>query len=302
MRVARHTTFDGHAVRQLSELTDRARAADGQAPFSDDLRQAAISGETDVVLVASSDEPQERGVVGVAFVARQGDSRAAELVIDPGQRGRGHGAALLAELLANVKGELWVWSHGDHPAARALAERHGLERARELLQLRRPAHLPVPETEAPPGVTVRTFRPGQDEEAWVEVNAAAFSWHPEQGSRTVDALRAAQTEPWFDPAGFFIAEAGDDVVGFHWTKVHPPTPDSPGASALGEVYVLGVAPHAHGSGIGRHLTAVGLRHLAGKPEIREVMLYVEGDNTAALRVYERLGFARHTVDVAYLRR
>ena len=29
------------------------------------------------------------------------------------------------------------------------------------------------------------------------------------------------------------------------------------------------------------------------------MLYVESDNTAAVRTYERLGFAVHSVDTAY---
>jgi mycothiol synthase len=31
----------------------------------------------------------------------------------------------------------------------------------------------------------------------------------------------------------------------------------------------------------------------------EVELYVEGDNAAALRTYERLGFTRYAIDVAY---
>jgi mycothiol synthase len=29
------------------------------------------------------------------------------------------------------------------------------------------------------------------------------------------------------------------------------------------------------------------------------MLYVESDNTAALRTYQRLGFTQHSVDTAY---
>ncbi|NED94963.1 mycothiol synthase [Phytoactinopolyspora alkaliphila] len=321
MRVTRDTTFSAESVRRLGELAHRARSADGQAPFSDELWQAAVEGLTDAALttwagVASDDAaptpragrtppaghvpPAGQILSGAAFAARQGERRAAELLVDPDRRRHGLGGALLSELLDSVPGEVWVWSHGDHPGARALAARHGLDRARELFQLRRPADRPVPDTQAPPGVTVRTFQPGQDEEAWVAVNSAAFSWHPEQGSRTIDDIRAAQSEPWFDPDAFFVAESGGEMVGFHWTKIHPVVPDSPGDPALGEVYVLGVAPQAHGSGIGGHLTAVGLRHLAAQGA-GEVMLYVEGDNAAALRVYERLGFTRYAVDVAYRR-
>nr|WP_187361387.1 mycothiol synthase [Phytoactinopolyspora mesophila] len=287
---------------ELRALAERAEATDGHAPFSDDLWQHALAGRIDVALVAG---PDSGGAApkGVAFAGSQGTRRAAELLVDPEARGQGYGAALLTELLSSVDDELWIWSHGDHPAARALAARHDLVRARELLQLRRPASAPVPETIAPEGITVRTFVPGQDEAAWVSANAAAFSWHPEQGSRTLADIRAAEAEPWFDPEGFFIAvDPAGDVAGFHWTKCHPPAPDLPEARPVGEVYVLGVIPRAQGSGLGAHLTALGLAHLASVPGVDEIMLYVEGDNAPALKVYERLGFRRHSVDVAYRRR
>ena len=50
------------------------------------------------------------------------------------------------------------------------------------------------------------------------------------------------------------------------------------------------------------LTSVGVAFLARRlAEAAEptVMLYVESDNTAALRTYRRLGFAQHSVDTAY---
>ena len=78
--------------------------------------------------------------------------------------------------------------------------------------------------------------------------------------------------------------------------------DEPG---LGEVYVVGVDPAAQGRGLGRALTVVGMEHLAGRliahdqPDPVAVMLYVEADNTAAVKTYERLGFAVSSVDTAY---
>lgn len=104
---------------------------------------------------------------------------------------------------------------------------------------------------------------------------------------------------WFDPAGLFLAfdaaaGAGESdrrpLLGFHWTKTQGP--------GLGEVYVVGVDPAAQGRGLGRLLTLAGLHYFAERG-VDEVLLYVEGDNTAALHTYERLGFTRYAIDVAY---
>ena len=88
----------------------------------------------------------------------------------------------------------------------------------------------------------------------------------------------------------------DRLLGFHWTKVHP---DQAG---LGEVYVVGVDPSEQGRGLGQVLTAVGVASLAERlADAAEptVLLYVEADNVAAVRTYERLGFTTYSVDTAY---
>jgi mycothiol synthase len=66
------------------------------------------------------------------------------------------------------------------------------------------------------------------------------------------------------------------------------------------VYVLGVDPDAQGVHLGRVLTDAGLAHLAGQG-LREVMLYVEEDNAAAVGLYERTGFRRVAADVSWRR-
>ncbi|HEX6248775.1 MAG TPA: mycothiol synthase, partial [Nocardioidaceae bacterium] len=155
---------------------------------------------------------------------------------------------------------------------------------------------------------VRTFRPGQDEDAFLALNAEAFVDHPEQGSMTRADLEARMAEPWFDPRGFFLAEPADaprsdaneivdspSLLGFHWTKVHD--------DAVGEVYVVGVSPVAQGKGLATLLTLTGLHHLADRG-LSEVILYVESDNAPAIAVYSRLGFthADADTDVMYARR
>lgn len=211
---------------------------------------------------------------------------ALDLAVAPDARGEGLGGRL-ATLATAEPGELTAWSHGDHPAARAIADRLGFTRARELWVMRRSSAVPLPAAEPPPGVTVRDFGAG-DAAALLAVNAAAFAAHPEQGAMSAADLAERMAEPWFDPAGLLLAiDADDGLLGFHWTKRHD--------REHGEVYVVGVSPAAHGRGLGRVLTVAGLQHLASRG-VAEVHLYVESDNTTARRLYSGLGFTHAASD------
>ena len=248
-------------------------------------------------------------VAGYARLESDGQAFA-ELVVHPAARGQGIGRALLTrlELLAGER-PLGFWAHGDLPGATALAERRGYARARVLLQLRRDLAGvdPDPRPALPDGVVVRPFRPGKDEAAWLRVNARAFARHPEQGSWTEEDLRLREAEPWFDPAGFLLAwhgdpDAGGELLGSHWTKVHPPgdVGDTAPDESIGEIYELGIDPSAKGMRLGPALTDLGLAYLRRRGLAR-VMLYVEEDNAGAVRLYESRGFRRHAVDVAWRR-
>ncbi|WP_328342525.1 mycothiol synthase [Micromonospora sp. NBC_00421] len=220
-----------------------------------------------------------------------------ELAVHPGFRRRGTGRALARGVLAVAPGPVRAWAHGDHPSAAALAVDLGGTRARVLWQLRRPLTEAVSPPRLPDGVTLRSFRPGEDDGAWLALNARAFAAHPEQGRWTIDDLRARLAEPWFDPAGFLLAVDPSDgrLLGFHWTKVH----ERSGSARIGEVYVVGVDPDAHGGGLGRALTTAGLAYLRDRRGLDRVMLYVDESNTAAVSLYERLGFARWCGHVNY---
>lgn len=292
-------------VLEVLALLDAAAAADGVQPVSEDARlslQHRSPGGYDLVVRAD-----DGALAGYARV----DDGSAELVVHPGRRRRGHGSALLRQAL-ELTGDrpLDVWAHGDLPGSAELLRPHGFTRARVLLQLRMPldgrhldpADLP-PRPELPADVRVLPFRPGTDEEAWLRVNARAFAWHPEQGRMTREDLELRQREPWFDPAGFLMAwrgdpDAGGTLLGSHWTKVHPA--GDAGPDPVGEIYVLGVDPDAQGMRLGRTLTDLGLAHLRGRG-LAEVLLYVEEDNTAAVRLYESRGFRRFSVDVSWRR-
>jgi len=213
----------------------------------------------------------------------------AECVVAPGHRRQGWGRALVSAALdMTTPRRMQLWSHGDSPAAARLAESLGFSRVRELWQMRRPLD-GLPDPPELPGVEIRTFRPGQDDAAWLALNARAFADHPEQGRMTQRDLELRMSESWFYPAGFFLAERDGQPVGFHWTKEH---------GDVGEVYVIGVDPAAQGTGLGRLLTLVGLHHLRNRG-LNSVLLYVESDNQAAIATYQRLGFQRVGVDALY---
>ena len=234
---------------------------------------------------------------GADLLARVGDTLVGYARVDDGGMEIAAAAEAAAPLLAaasdHADAPLLTWSHGRRSRLVPVLEEAGYQRVRELHQLRRPLDDSAPLPADPPlpdDVTVRAFRPGADDEGWLALNAAAFAAHREQGGWTADDLHARMADPWFDPAGFLLAERDGELLAFHWTKTHP--------DGAGEVYVLGVAPTAQGLGLGGALLVRGLRHLQqrGCPE---VLLYVDGDNEAAMHLYERDGFARYDLDVQW---
>jgi mycothiol synthase len=284
--------LDDGALAAVRTLQDAARAVDGTEPFSEQV----------TMRWSGDGRPRDgewhllaRDATGaITGYAHRDPTGTAELAVHPARRRTGFGSALLSALESlPAEAGLQVWSHGDQFAAREFAAARGYAAVRELLQLRRELSSdPAPDgVRLPPGVTLRPFRPGQDDGAWLELNARAFAHHPEQGAWTQDDLADRVRQPWFDPEGFLLAERDGRLAGFHWTKI---------ADGLGEVYVLGVAPQEQGGGLGMALTLAGLRYLFSRG-VPAVTLYVEANNQPALALYLRLEFEHWHADVMYAR-
>ena len=289
--------------RQVLALIASATDHDGVPPVSEHVLLHLRHGgdKADTHLIASKNE----SVVGYAHLdltdAVEGPS--AELVVHPEHRKSGIGQSLLKELQNTAGATLRLWSHGDLPGAKNIAERSGFARVRTVIQMRRSLNDPIPELSRE--IQIRNFLPGIDNEEWIALNNKAFANHPEQGNWSLRDLEIRLKEEWFEPQGFLIAESNQKMTGFCWTKIHgghthkhshsEPEHDH---DPIGEIYIMGVDPSMSGKGIGKAVTIAGLRHMRYQG-IFSAMLYVDAENHAAIKLYQSLGFTEWGRDVLY---
>lgn len=309
---------EAHQIQALRELAAAAHSHDGSPPFGDQTwvelgRESADASRVAVCYAWELTPDQGRGRLAGAGVVVLGDSdqthddaapHTLELVVHPDSRGLGVARQLAqtlntSDLAAAPIAAQRAWAHGGHPGGPQLAAHFGWSAVRELWQMRLENTVQLQRPDVPRGVTLRAFRPGEDEDAWLRVNAAAFADHPEQGRLTLDDLKARMAEEWFSADGFLMAweptdGAEEALLGFHWTKIH----HHPDGQQVGEVYAVGVAPAAQGRSLGAALTAAGIDHLRAQG-VEAVILYVDADNTAAAGLYKKLGFEVTVVDTQY---
>lgn len=305
-------------IGAVSGIVERVTEADGVRPLSEHVMlHLRYGGDSDVRHVLVWDTASDALLAYAHLdVTDPVDGPSAELAVDPSARGRGLGTTLVERLRSeSPDGRLRLWAHGEHAAASGLAISMGFTRSRVLWQMRRNLYAALEAPTIPAGITVRTFDPGTDDAAWLDLNARAFADHPEQGAWTQTDLDNRIREPWFDPRGFFIAEreasnGSRRIVGFHWTKVHgghvmhshdglgQHTHEGHGHEPIGEIYVIATDPDEAGQGLGRALAITGLRHLRAQG-LGEAMLYVEAENTRAIGLYESLGFRHWDTDIMF---
>lgn len=204
-------------------------------------------------------------------------------------------AARLGGRVDHERGHPRWWVTDPGPDVVDAAHALGLAESRRLHQMRRPLPLD-PEVVGRHLVPTSAFDPRRDADEWLAVNNAAFAWHPDQGGWTRAVLDARIAEGWFDAEGFRIHRRDGEIAGFCWTKVHPAPGSEP---AIGEIYVIAVAPAFAGHGLGTALTVAGLDWLWTHAATPVAMLYVEHDNHAAVATYRKLGFEVHSDDVAF---
>ena len=225
-----------------------------------------------------------------------------EAVVHPNHRSKGLGSSILKEAIKVCGDKTRIWSHGDLPAAKAIAASLNLERLWSNLLMSRPLGEIQPVTSKYP---IRTFIPDFDNQSFLSLNNKVFANYPDQGGWSAEDLKVRLNESWFDEKGFFVAEDKSELIGFCWTKIHgahthshSDQDDDHGHDALGEIYVLAVNPDYKGQGVGRDLTITGLNYLKYRG-LNNVMLYVGVENKPAFNLYKSLGFNEFGSDVMY---
>jgi len=225
-----------------------------------------------------------------------------EAVVHPSHRGKGLGSLILKESIKLCGDKIRIWSHGDLPAAKAIAASLKLKRLWSNLLMSKPLGEIQPATYKYP---IRTFIPGFDNQAFLDLNNKVFADYPDQGGWSEVNLKVRVNESWFDDKGFFVAENEGQLIGFCWSKIHGAHThshtggdDDHGHEALGEIYVLAVNPDYKKQGLGRDLTITGLNYLKYQG-LNNVMLYVGVENKPAFKLYKSLGFNEFGSDVMY---
>ena len=262
-------------VMEILALSEAEALRLGRESLSDQARRS-LSGLIEAVHFLLCDEDGQL-VAYAQLRATEGDDEL-EFLGDHLNR------ELLDSAVAHARGEdrtVACWLHGlaafDPPPAPSFH----LTRCLRRLSLTLPGS---PALEVPSDLSLRTFEPGRDEDAFLALNARSFASHPDQGRLTLAELRSRESEPWFDPSCFFLLEEGGDLLGFCWVKVH----HDPWGHA-GEIYVIGMDPAASGRGLGRLLLRTGLEAMTSRG-LAQAFLYVEEGNDAARGLYEAEGF------------
>ncbi|MDR0365972.1 MAG: mycothiol synthase [Bifidobacteriaceae bacterium] len=302
-------------------LAAKAEAYDGIEAISEAPLLALRDGARNVTHFLVMDDAALAG-----YAQLDAEHVSAEVVVDPDRRRTGVGTALIKALGATAPA-VRIWAHGDLPAAQAAARSIGVVPVRELWEMtvdRTGADLDRSRPEGWTRHRFRTFNPATDRSAWVDLNAAAFANHPEQGKWTLEDLDRRMAELWFDPAALILAfptdqrpKSGPPALGH--STAHPVQPSSLPANTgtkpaagqspvgyvwgkvtgqIGEIYAIGVHPSAQGQRLGTYLLKLGLEHLEGRG-VTEIRLFVEADNTPAIAAYNRQGFRVTRRDVQY---
>lgn len=261
-----------------------AATTDGDpAPLSEEAEHEVGSGVVGQVAIEGD------RVVGYIHRRAHGPVTILEPVVAPDAPEAIAAAVVAAAVEKAGEGPLHLWTASDVLGAEAGARGLRPDRRVECLERSLPFHGAAA---VPAGVRTAGFRTGTDDRALLLVHREAFAGHRDLGDWDRRALGWRFGLQWFDPADLVLAWERGRPVAVVWTKIARPE--------VGEVYLIACRPVAQGRGLGRAMTALGLRHL-GDRGVSTGRVFTDADNAAATRLYRELGFERISVRTRWVR-
>ena len=230
---------------------------------------------------------QEGRLVGYADAVPRDDGALVEVDVrttDPDAA-----QALLSALEAHARKRaphavLRGYTQGEEPALAGVFERDGWVRIHHFFQMQVELADEPPEPVWPERITVRSFRPGEEERVY-EAHLDAFADHWDFRRQSLEAWRHGGSDhPGFDPSLWLLAEDGNDLAGVGLCGWH-----HSGDRSLGWVDVLGVRPpwRRRGLGLALLLQAFGEFRRLGATRVG---LGIDAESTTgAVSLYERAG-------------
>ena len=304
---------------RIVELAQACHAADSpwEAATAEDIRLRLDDAGLDLAQdSAIALDPQGRAVAyGLVTLSQEHETLvwvSLEGWVHPERRGAGIGSALLewqerralqklsvldTSLPALVAADCW---EGTDPAGRFL-HAHGYVARRWWLELERMLRAPLSARTLPRGYRIEPYLGHEEQSRLVHNLAFRDHWgsqpiNPQEWSRNNAHTRADLS---FVVKAATGAGDADEVLAYVICAVPEDAWQARGRR-FGSIDVIGVHPRARGSGLASGLLVHAMQALRGVG-LESVVLYVDADNeTGAVKLYERLGFAtvRRSVTLA----
>jgi len=228
--------------------------------------------------------------------------------VDPAWRRRGLGRALLRENLRRTRERGAKEPDGGPFGARAHVDEHeighhrlvadaGFEPIRWYFMMRRPTLDDIPYAPLPDGLDIRPVTPDLHRRIW-DADNEAFRDHWQAREPEESDFTSLFAKADLDTSLWAVAWDGDEIAGVVQPWIWKDENRELGVQR-GWLEHISVRRPWRRRGLGRALTAEGLRRLRAAG-MSEAMLGVDAENpTGALGVYERLGFEVHQRTTAY---
>jgi mycothiol synthase len=193
--------------------------------------------------------------------------------------------------------EIGGWGDSEVAGHAELAAKRGYRVVRYGMEMRRPVTTPIPEAPLPAGLEVRPVRPEHHRRIW-EADTEAFRDHFEAAERGEADFEWWFSRPELDTALWQVAWDGDEVAGSILTTVYPEENELLGIKRAWLDHISVRRPWRR-RGVAGSLIASTLGLLRERG-LEEAALGVDAENpTGAVRLYERMGFARAKTGISY---